>query len=52
MHELANQFGGKNREIYGESNENAKNDENFHKFAAKIIIDGDLWPSTTKQFND
>ena len=36
MYELANQFGGKNREIYGSANENAKNDENFHKFAAKF----------------
>lgn len=52
MHELANQFGGKNREIYGESNENAKNDDNFPKFAAKIIIEGDLRPLTIKQFND
>ena len=38
MYELANQFGDKNREIYGSANENAKNDEIFPKFAAKIRI--------------
>jgi len=36
MYELANQFEGKNREIYGCANENAKNDEIFPKFAAKL----------------
>ena len=36
MYELANQFGRKNREIYGYTSENAKNDENFPKFAAKL----------------
>ena len=36
MYELANQFGRKNREIYGYTSENAKNDEIFPKFAAKL----------------
>ncbi len=33
---LANQFGGKNREIYGDANEFLRNDEIFPKFAAKF----------------
>ena len=33
---LANQFGGKNREIYGDVNEFLRNDEIFPKFAAKF----------------
>ena len=36
MRELANQFGGKNKDFYGSTNEFAKNDKNFPKFAAKI----------------
>ena len=36
MYELANQFGGKNKEILDSTKENAKNDEFFPKFAAKL----------------
>ena len=32
----ANQFGGKNREFYGDVNEFLRNDEIFPKFAAKF----------------
>ena len=36
MYELANQFGDKSKDFYGSTNEFAKNDKNFPKFAAKF----------------
>jgi hypothetical protein len=36
MYELANQFRGKSKDFYGSTNEIAKNDEIFPKFAAKF----------------